>query len=270
MEIAPGIELVQFVDGDCEIDPAWVARAMRELIAKPQAAAVCGRRRERFPDASIYNRLCDMEWNTPVGETRACGGDALVRVKAFGDVGGYDANVIAGEEPEMCLRMREKGWQIWRIDAEMTLHDAAMTRFNQWWKRNVRAGHSYAEGFAMHGAAPNFYRAREVRSNWIWGAGLPAGCGFAVLMLAFVAPRWTWLALLPLLFYPLLLIRIMMNRIGRGDSTADSVVYATSVMLGKIPQALGQLKYFRNKSRGMRSTIIEYKPAKPSAVVTAK
>jgi hypothetical protein len=194
----------------------------------------------------------------------------MIRVKAFRDVGGYDANIIAGEEPEMCLRMREKGWEIWRIDAEMTLHDAAMTRFSQWWKRNIRAGHAYAEGFAMHGAAPHFYRAKEVRSNWIWGAALPATCGFTIVIIALVAPRWTWLALTPLLLYPLLLLRVTAYRIRRGDGAFHGFVYASSVVLGKLPQALGQLRYFRNRARGERSTIIEYKRAQPSAVVAAK
>ena len=43
---------------------------------------------------------------------------------------GFNATLIAGEEPELCLRLRQKGWEIWRLDAEMTLHDAAMTKFN--------------------------------------------------------------------------------------------------------------------------------------------
>src|SRR5438874_4116422 len=75
VEIAPDAEFVQFVDGDCEIVQGWVERAVSECSAKPQAAIVCGRRRERFVRASIYNTLCDIEWNTPVGTARACGGD---------------------------------------------------------------------------------------------------------------------------------------------------------------------------------------------------
>jgi hypothetical protein len=104
------VEFVQFVDGDCEIVEGWMAIAYRELSARPRAAVVCGRRRERFPAASIYNRLCDMEWNTTIGEAKACGGDALIRERAFAEVGGYDGSVIAGEEPEMCVRLRERGW----------------------------------------------------------------------------------------------------------------------------------------------------------------
>ena len=168
------IELVQFVDGDCEVDPHWLQRAEREIRADGRLAVVCGRRRERHPEASIYNRLCDFEWDTPIGQADACGGDALMRVEAVKAVGGYDDSLIAGEEPDLCLRMRRLDWRVLRIDAEMTVHDAALTRFGQWWKRNVRAGHAYAEGAALHGRRAERHWVRETRSNWFWGACVPA------------------------------------------------------------------------------------------------
>ena len=37
-----------------------------------------------------------------------------MRVEAFEAVGGYRAQLIAGEEPELCVRLREIGWKIWR------------------------------------------------------------------------------------------------------------------------------------------------------------
>ncbi len=142
----PSMQLVQFVDGDCEVDSGWLPAAQAFLDDHPDVAVVCGRRRERFPQRSVYNLLCDLEWDTPIGEAKACGGDALMRVDAFAAVGGFRPELIAGEEPELCVRLRAKGWKVWRLDAEMTLHDAAMTRFSQWWRRSLRAGHAYAEG----------------------------------------------------------------------------------------------------------------------------
>ncbi|MCE9606893.1 MAG: glycosyltransferase [Planctomycetia bacterium] len=140
-QVLPAVEFVQFVDGDCEVRSGWLADAIAAFEGQPRWAVVCGRRRERRPEASVFNRLCDIEWDTPVGEASACGGDALMRVVAFVEVGGFDDSLIAGEEPEMCVRMRRHGWTIHRLAAEMTWHDAAMTRLGQWWKRTVRAGH---------------------------------------------------------------------------------------------------------------------------------
>src|SRR5205814_6463645 len=142
------------VDGDCEVLAGWLDRAVAELLADEKLAVVCGRRRERFPEASVYNKLCDIEWDTPIGQAKSCGGDAMMRVAAVKQVGGFDASVIAGEEPELCVRLRQAGWTVRRIDAEMTLHDAAMTRFSLWWKRMIRGGHAYAQGAALHGRPP--------------------------------------------------------------------------------------------------------------------
>lgn len=45
--------LVQLMDGDCSLDPAWLATAAAFLAEQPQVAVVCGRRRERHPEASF-------------------------------------------------------------------------------------------------------------------------------------------------------------------------------------------------------------------------
>ena len=52
--------------------------------------------------------LCDIEWNTPTGEAKACGGDFMIRKKAFKQVGGFNDTVIAGEEPELCYRLKKR------------------------------------------------------------------------------------------------------------------------------------------------------------------
>ena len=227
LSLHPQIEFIQFVDGDCELNPTWVDRALDEFEAKPQAAVVCGRRRERFPDATIYNYLCDLEWNTPIGQAKSCGGDAMIRRSAFAEVRGYNPAVIAGEEPEMCVRLRKNGWEIWRIDAEMTLHDAAMSRFGQWWKRNVRAGHAFAEGYHRHGAPPENFWKKNVISNYLWGS----------------PPMW--------IFWPLLWLKIYRSR--------PSKSYATFITFSKLPQMVGQLKFQWNRWTGKQSKIIEYK-----------
>ncbi|MCS7034518.1 MAG: glycosyltransferase [Phycisphaerae bacterium] len=227
LELHPDVEFVQFVDGDCQFMPGWLSEAERFLRSHPRVAVVCGRRREKHPEASIYNHLCDMEWDTPTGCVKACGGDAMVRVAAFQEAGGYNPEMIAGEEPELCFRLRQLGWEIHRIDRDMTLHDADMTRFRQWWKRNIRAGHAYAENYSRHGRAPEHFRRKEVISNFIWA--LP--------------PMW--------LLWPWLWFRLYRHR--------RDVWYACFVTLGKIPQALGQLQYWWNRARGRRTRLIEYK-----------
>jgi len=237
------IAYVQFIDGDCELQPNWVAQARSHLDEHLNVAIVCGRRRERFPDASVYTRLIDQEWDTPVGEALSCGGDALMRVTAFDEVGGYNDDLIAGEEPELCVRLRAAGWKVWRLDEEMTLHDAALSKFSQWWVRNKRAGHAFAEGMAMHGRKPEHHGVRETRSALIWGAVLPM---IAVLGM-FLSP-WT-LALL--LAWPLQIIRLGLRE---GDW-----LRAVFLTIGKLPEAQGMLSYFWHRIRRVRAGLIEYK-----------
>jgi glycosyltransferase involved in cell wall biosynthesis len=244
----PGLQFAQVVDGDCAFAQGWLDAAVREMESDPRLAVVCGRRRERYPHASIYNRLMDMEWDTPTGEADSSGGDALLRIASVLEVGGYDERLICGEEPEMCVRLRSRGWQIRRIDHEMTLHDAAMTRWSQWWKRAVRSGHGYAELGEMHDGMWS----REKRSILFWGGLLPAA---ALLS----APTTFGMGLSLLLAYPVQIARVSMRRRARGDALHHAALYGTSCVLGKVPEFAGMTKYWWNRSCGTRSALIEYK-----------
>ncbi len=258
LQLNPEIEFVQFVDGDCEVVDGWIETAVKELQNQPNLAVVCGRRRERFPEKSIYNLLCDIEWNTPIGEAKACGGDAMMRVKALQQVGGFNGNLIAGEEPELCVRLRQNNWKIFRIDAEMTLHDAQMFKFAQWWKRNVRAGHAFAEGAAMHGGEPERHWVKESRSNWLWGLLVPS----AAILMAFITHGWS---LLLFLVYPILGFRIY-RYLRQQLPGKPAAFYALFCVLGKFPQVQGQLQFYCNRLLNKRSTLVEYKTAKNAGI----
>jgi glycosyltransferase involved in cell wall biosynthesis len=262
MQIQPDLDFVQFVDGDCEIVRNWIEKASQELGAHPDWAIVCGRRRERFPALSVYNRICDIEWDTPIGESKWCGGDALVRVEAFKKVNGYNPSVIAGEEPELCVRLRQDGWIIMRLDQDMTMHDAALTRFGQWWKRTVRSGHAYAEGAAMHGAPPERHFVKEVRSNWFWGLILP------LTALALIWPTRGWSLALLLVAYDYLFVKVFI-RARRGEMIMPAkwaFAWAWFTVLGKFPHVIGQIRYMLGRWSGKKSRLIEYKG--PSAEIT--
>lgn len=251
-EIAPELTLVQFVDGDCEVVAGWTEVAVARLDQRPELAVVCGRRRERHPEASIYNQLCDMEWNTPVGEATACGGDALMRLSALEAVGGFNPELIAGEEPELCVRLRAHGYRIERLDAEMTLHDAAMTRFGQWWQRNVRAGHAYAEGAALHGRPPERHNVRAVQRALFW-AGLVPGMAVAGALPTGGA------SLILLAGYPALAARVYRGARRSGWPPRAAALSAAFLVLGKFPELRGILKYRWSRALGRRSALIEYK-----------
>lgn len=245
----PQTKYVQFVDGDCEVSAVWLENAYGFLELHQDVAVVCGRRRELHPNRTIYNMLCDIEWDTPIGEANSCGGDAMMRVSAFEDVKGFRSSLIAGEEPELCVRLRALGWKIWRLDIEMTLHDAAMTSLWQWWKRSMRGGYAFAEGAYLHGAPPERHRVTESRRALIWGLGIP----LVTFGLAPVIGLWCFAVLL---VYPFQVIRLAFS----GTQTArGNWWHSLFLVLGKFPEAIGQLKFIYNLRTGKVARLIEYK-----------
>ena len=262
LEICPEMQFVQFVDGDCEIDAGWIEQAQAFLLEHPRVAVVGGRLRERFPEASIYNRLCDLEWNTPLGESAWCGGNTMMRAESLREVGGFNPALIAGEEPEMCVRLREKGWTIYRIDADVALHDADMHRFGQWWRRAMRTGYAFAEGAHLHDGSPERYCVREVRSGWLWGLAIP------VEALAAAWPTRGLSLLVAIALYGVLFAKVWRHACRSGLAKGKPVaIYAWFAMLGKFPQAMGQLRYCILRWRGRKSALIEYKSMVPSPPV---
>jgi cellulose synthase/poly-beta-1,6-N-acetylglucosamine synthase-like glycosyltransferase len=252
-------KFVQFVDGDCEMVAGWIEQARSELESRAEVAVVCGRRRERFPEASIFNRMADIEWETPVGEAQSCGGDAMMRAEVFRLAGGFDASVVAGEEPELCQRLRGNGWKIVRIDAEMTLHDAAMLQFGQWWRRCVRGGYGALDVASRFGNQGLF--GAHIRSTRMWAYGWPS-----LVILGGVAARLPFgkvagavVALLLALILPMQMARVAMRMRGKTGSIRDAIAYGFLTMLGKWPDAIGQLSYFRDRRAGRVARMIEYK-----------
>ena len=251
--VHPEIELVQFVDGDCEVLPGWLARGAAMLRGAEDLAAVCGRTVERHRDATIYNRLCDIEFDAPPGAAKATGGIFMIRASAFRAVGGMRVEVVAGEEPEMGLRLRAAGWRLERLGDRMVLHDSAMTRFRQWWRRSVRSGVAYAIGKHLHGRGPERFCVADVRRILLWGLVLP--------VLAF-ALAWSTLGI-SLAVYLLLVLgqssRIAWRSRRRGLPWRDAALYGASCMLAKFPQLVGLSTVRLDRWKGRAPAIVEYK-----------
>jgi GT2 family glycosyltransferase len=245
----PDVDFVQFVDGDCTLAFDWIGKALDFMRAHGDVAVVCGRRREREPQRSVYNGLCDREWNTPVGETTEAGGDCLIRAEVFRAVGGYSPDLISGEEPELCVRLRSAGWRIWRIDAEMTLHDANITRFGQWWRRSMRGGHAFAEVSARHAGSPFAIWTRSSRRAVLWGFAVPLVALFGAVLIHPVL-------LSILLLYPIQVARIALRE---GLTKPASWTFAFFATLAKFPEMQGVARFYWGRLFKRRNAIIEYK-----------
>lgn len=243
------VEYIQFIDGDCEFYDGWMETAAQYLKNNPKTAVVAGRLRERYPEKTLYNQLCDIEWNTEPGDTKACGGIMMIRSEAFKRIEGFNESLIAGEEPELCVRLRRVDWKIHRLADDMAKHDADMHHFSQWWKRVGRGGYAFAEGADMHGAPPEKHWVAERNRAWVWGLIIPV----IIILAALIKP---WLGLCLLLIYPLQIIRTARQHHHLG---AFKWKYASLLVLGKFAEIGGQFKFYKNKLLNKQAKLIEYK-----------
>ncbi len=250
----PHLVYVQFVDGDCELAPQWCATALAWLQEHDTVAMVCGRLRERYPQASLYNQFCDLEWEQPVGEVLTCGGNAMGRIAAIQEAGGFTDALIAGEEPELCLRLRQRHWQIYCIDAEMGWHDAQMTQFRQWWQRSRRSGHAYAEVSWLHRQEPDQFWVRESQRSWLWGLGLPGVC-----LATWPILHAKVMGLLGLYVWQVWRVYQHTTLTHPDCRVRVAWLYAGFCVLGKFPELQGQIEFHANRFRGQHSEIMEYK-----------
>lgn len=282
----PDLRFIQFVDGDCELRDGWLERGARELNDRPDAAVVFGRVRERFPDASVYNRLADLEWDVPVGEVTACGGIAMMRAEAFRAAGRFDPTVVAGEEPELCQRLRDNGWKVFRVDAEMVWHDSAMLSFRQWWRRSVRGGYGWMDVVARFGPGPGGSFFKQIKSAREWTIGwllvLLVWIGTAFWNRWDIERRWLgssdaaspalraafWAGLV-VLAVPLLNMLRLAWKARRKLPPRHALAYGALTMLGKWANVVGQLRWLRDRRAGRPARLIEHKappaPARPAA-----
>ncbi|MGR3292107.1 MAG: glycosyltransferase family 2 protein [Paracoccaceae bacterium] len=243
------VEFVQFIDGDCELRTDWIAAGTLHLNTHPETAVVFGRVRERFPDMTIYNRLADEEWQGPLGQAKTCAGISLMRVRAVNDVAGFNPDFIAGEEAELCYRLRQKGWLVWRLGVEMAVHDIAMTKLSQWWRRCMRGGYASALEMSAHGTSQEWMGVRRTARAVGWGLLLPLIIGGIFVAAGPVS-------LLLLLAYPAYIIR---RSFRMGARTRFNWQSSFFLLLSKFPELLGVTKFVWEKLRKQERRIIEYK-----------
>ena len=248
------LEFVLFLDGDCILQPDFPPAAVRIFEQNPDCAIVTGHLSERHPEASIYNRLCAIEWRGPAGKIEnmnGLGGIMLARVSALREVGGFNEQAIAGEEPDLGVRLGLAGYSVIKIDRDMASHDAQMTRFSQWWTRAVRGGHALAHRYARHGRTRFKDGVRELRSDLFWGLALP------LLILVLLWPT-RGLSLLLAVAYPLQGWRMYRRYLRSGLSPGHASLATRFILLGKFAEVVGIMRYCVNRVRG-RFHIIEYK-----------
>lgn len=255
------LKYVQFVDGDCIVQSGWIEAARTYMDENPECAGVCGRRREEKCDESFWSRVIDVDWDSPVGRADYFGGDSFARVQAMQEVGGWNIHLIAGEEPDLCFRMRERGWYVERLDVEMTSHHIDMTQFREYWKRSTRAGLAYVQTGWLNRKANGRFWLRRAAGSVFYGAALPLvalvsiglGIGFKIYPLV-----WATIAFIALIYGRQFLVLEKACR-RKGYDKGVSVPYAYLNVICKAAAAKGIVQWAIGKVTGKHVKLIEYK-----------
>lgn len=247
-KLATKVEHIQFLDGDCILTEGWLRIASKALDTQQKLGIVTGKFSEIDRNRTIYNQMCDFEWQRPAGKTETCGGNFMVRRDAFEAVNGFNPDAIAAEDDEFCIRIRKAGWQIRRLPDEMLRHDAAITRFGQWWRRAKRAGHGFAQVGSLH---PDYF-VKERRRTWLFGGILPA---MALLFSIF----WPWGLLAVLTLYMLSYLRTAGGLWRAGLPWREAWQHAIFLTLSKVPGVIGMLTFWWRNLMQRNMTLIEYK-----------
>ena len=245
----PHLEFVQFVDGDCELVPGWsemaerfLQRARRHRSCLRSKARTLSRKIRSIIGCVIRSGIRLSAAPMPAAETPCFESE---HSKTWADLiqlllpaksrnSAYDYESVAGKSGAST--------------SEMTVHDAAMTSFNQWWKRTARGGHAYAEISALHASsAARIWQWEKMRAM-LWGAVLP----IIVVAGAMVSK----LALIGALLYP---AQICRTAVRRGANKLSSWRFSTFMLIAKFAEMQGIARYWQSQISGRRPRRVDYK-----------
>ncbi len=240
---------ILFLDGDCTVDPSFAVRALPEF-RDARIAAVFGRVRERHRETLLYDRMMQFDrWNPRSGPAIFCAGNSIMRHSVLQAVHGFDPDLIACEEPELCVRIRRQALVILRVDIPMAEHDLGMRRISQYCRRAFRMGYGVAEVSSRYPGSQIWDRDR-VGVNSTWGALL------SLLLLLSAAGIVFWHSWVPLIVTIGLSAAVALA-IGRKNrrktnSRATYLLYGLFWVLKQPPSLLGWIVFRIDKRLGRK------------------
>ena len=106
-------ELALFIDGDNELYPGWLAKAMKIFADNPDLAGLAGPRVPLLKSATDADKppLVDPNLNETVKSLYA-DGTAMFRRVALEKAGQFNPFIYSDEEPELCIRLRHAGYRM--------------------------------------------------------------------------------------------------------------------------------------------------------------
>ncbi|MEZ4664407.1 MAG: glycosyltransferase [Caldilineaceae bacterium] len=138
-------QLILFLDGDMELDPAWLPKALSVMENHPDIAVVSGLIIDLPKDAvspgpNRTKAVHDQEFFA----VKYTGGAAMHRRRVIENVGDFNPYLYSDEEPDLCIRIRQQGHRIVRLYHPMVNHytdpPGGIWSLVGRWRRNLYLG----------------------------------------------------------------------------------------------------------------------------------
>jgi len=228
-------DLVLFLDGDMELCQGWLRKALEVLRQQPDVAVVTGLVVDRPLHTERSDTFVVEQVDAPVRLTdvKHGGGAALYRRAVLNEVGPFNPHFYSDEEPELCVRIRRRGYRVVELDCPAVCHytepHEAISTLLARWKRKLYLG---------PGQILRYHLGSRVFWDYLGARGfgcLPAlglAAGVLSLLLSLVTQQWAWFGLWALAL--LAIVTLMLYRKRSIHQTLYSLVRRTLMMAGML------------------------------------
>jgi glycosyltransferase involved in cell wall biosynthesis len=240
---------ILFLDGDCAVDPSFAVRALPEFN-DARTAAVFGRVTERHRETLLYDRMMEFDrFNPSPGPAPYCAGISIMRRSVLEAVDGFDPDLIACEEPDLCRRISKLDLLILRIDIPMAEHDLGMQQLSQYCRRAFRMGYGVAEVSSRYPKSQT-WDGRAAGVNSTWGAML-----FVLLLLSATGIAY-WHSWAPAIFTiglsTAVALAIARKNRRKTNTRATCLLFGFFWVLKQLPSLFGGMAFRIDKLRGRK------------------
>ncbi len=210
-------EFVYILDGDMELDPAFLAAAIAAMEADPKLGGVGGLVEESSEASYQFRGRKRRGTESVPGECEWLDMGGLYRASALREVGYFsNRNLHAYEEMDLGLRLTSRGWVLRRIEIRSVLHHGRTEGNWALLMRRWRSRYLDGAGELLRAAVgrPYFFRAAATQRHLFVGLMIWLGLIAGVSLLRVSA----W----PLLITLGVLVALILIRTVRSGSVADA------------------------------------------------
>jgi glycosyltransferase involved in cell wall biosynthesis len=187
-------DIIHFIDGDMTIGHDYLKNAV-QYLGKNGVVCVIGRLDEKNKHKNLISWILHYHWaKRKPGFMDAPGAGGTFLKSVLLEVGGYDTEILRGEETDLGIRLRKKNYRILMIDKLMGTHDYGIKTFLDIIRYFLSSGRNLGRSLYLT-SSDYFQSEKKVARNTLIRTFLLAFIVGVIL----ATQKWVFLLLLPLI-----------------------------------------------------------------------